>query len=212
MCRYVLAAIFVTGTIVGPAAGRVMAGPLTGADRAKVERELQASRTRFLEAIAGLSPAQWTFKAGPARWSIAEVAEHIVKAEGFIGGVVRESLVKGPADTAKAARHQPENATLDDGVLAAIRDRSKKAEAPAPIVPTGIYKTPRDAADAFTIARDQTIAYIRTTHDALRDQFSSQITGAELDGVQGFLTLSGHTDRHVAQIDEVKQSPGYPRR
>jgi hypothetical protein len=52
----------------------------------------------------------------------------------------------------EAARHRPENATLNDGVPG--RDsRSQKAEAPAPIVPTGRYKTPREAAGAFTIAR-----------------------------------------------------------
>jgi hypothetical protein len=33
-----------------------------------------------------------------------------------------------------------------------------------------------------------------------------------MDGVQGMLMLAAHTERHVAQIEEVKQSPGYPQR
>ncbi|MFI5231487.1 MAG: DinB family protein [Gemmatimonadales bacterium] len=172
--------------------------------------ELQSSRKQVVNALGGVSQAQWTFKAGPTRWSIAEVAEHIVKAEAFIGAVVRTSLLADPADTIKALQRRPSNAALDAHALAAIRDRTKKAEAPAPIVPIGLYKTPREAIDAFNRARDSTIAYVLTTHDDLRDHFSSQITGSELDGVEGLLTLSGHAERHVAQIDEVKRSAGYP--
>lgn len=211
MRRYLVAAALVfAGRFVAPAAVSPFDGPLTEVDRDRVESELQASRTLFLDAIAGLSPAQWTFKPGPTRWSIAEVAEHVVKAEGFIGAVVRESVATTPADTTTAAQRQPENPKLDDEALAAIRDRSKKAEAPAPIVPTGIYQTPQQAAEAFEIASASTIEYVRTTHADLRAHFSSQITGSPLDGVQLLLTLSGHTERHVAQIEEVKRSPGYP--
>ena len=187
-----------------------LAGPLNQADRDRVLSELNSSRKLFLESITGLSPAQWTFKAGPDRWSIAEVSEHIVAAEGFIGGIVRDT-VKTPADPAKAAQREAGNAKADAGLLAGIRDRGNKATAPAQIAPKGIYKTPADAADAFKTARGKTIDYIRTTRDDLRDHFSSQLIGAELDGVQGFLMLSGHTERHVAQIEEVKQSPGYPK-
>jgi hypothetical protein len=188
----------------------VLANPLNEVDRARLLNELDASRKRVVSSLAGVSQAQWTFKAGPARWSIAEVTEHIVKAEGFISAVVRKSLITEPADSAKAASHRPNNVTLDENALAAIRDRSKKVEAPAPIVPSGMYKTPREALDAFNHARDITIDYVRTTRDDLRDHFSSQITGNELDGVQGLLTLSGHVERHVAQIEEVKHSTGYP--
>lgn len=212
MRRFVSSIAFmVAAWVVAPAALSAFTGPLNDADRARILSELQASRKLFLDAIAGVSAAQWSFKAGPARWSIAEIAEHIVKAEGFIGGGVRESLLKFPTDTTKAARLRPDYAKLDDDALNAIRDRTRKAEAPAPIVPTGIYRTPLEAADAFKAARQRTLEYIRTTHDDLRDHFSAQITGSELDGVQGLLTLSGHTERHVAQIEEVKHSPGYPK-
>src|ERR1700682_3818862 len=57
-----------------------MAAPdqtLTKAERDKAVAELEGSRQMFLDATKGLSAAQWNFKAGPDRWSIAECAEHI---------------------------------------------------------------------------------------------------------------------------------------
>ena len=32
----------------------------------------------------------------------------------------------------------------------------------------------------------------------------------DLDGYQWLLLLASHTDRHVAQMQEVKAQPGYP--
>jgi hypothetical protein len=193
-------------------AATAFAGPLNESDRGRVLGELNASRKMFLDSIADLSPAQWTYKAGPDRWSIAEVSEHIVAAEGYLGGMVTKYMMSQPADPAKAAERQPMNAKIDETVLATLRDRTQKATAPGEITPKGIYKTPADAAEAFKAARGKTLEYARTTNDPLRDHFSEPVPGRTMDGVQGLLMLTGHTERHVAQIEEVKQSAGYPQR
>jgi hypothetical protein len=192
-------------------AASALAGPLNESDRERVLSELQTSRKMFLDSIANLSPAHWTYKAGPDRWSIAEVSEHIVAAEGFIGGMVTKKIMSAPADAAKAAERQPMNTKSDEAILTMMRDRAHKATAPGEITPKGIYKTPGEAADAFKAARDKTFEYVRTTNDPLREHFFEAFPGRTLDGVQGLLMLAGHTERHVAQIEEVKQSPGYPR-
>lgn len=189
-----------------------LAGPLTDSDRGRILTELQASRKQFLDSIAGLSQAQWTYKAGPDRWSIAEVSEHIIAAEDYIGSGLKGPLLSSPADPAKAEKRQPSNSMIDEKVLVMLRDRSQKATAPGEITPKGIYKTPQDAVDAFNAARDKTVEYVKTTQGDYRDHFFSPLPGAELDGVQGFLFLAGHNERHVEQIEEVKQSPGYPKK
>jgi hypothetical protein len=184
------------------------AGPLNQTDRERVLSELQASRKQFLDAISGLSQAQWTYKAGPDRWSIAEVAEHIIAAEGFIGSIVTMS---SPADPEKAEKRRPTVSRMDEAFLAGLRDRSRKATAPGEIVPKGIYKTPEEAADAFKAAREKTLEYARTTNDPLRDHFATPFPGFEMDGVQDLLMVAGHNERHVLQMLEVKESPGYPK-
>lgn len=193
------------------AALTAFAGPLNETDRARILTELDASQKQFLDSISGLTTAQWTYKAGPDRWSIGEVAEHIVAAEGYIGGNVMNLVDKSPADTAKAAQREPNNSKIDERVLVQLRDRSQKATAPGEITPKGIYKTPAEAVDAFQSARAKTVAFVKASKADMRDHFFSPFPGAELDGVQGFLFLCGHNERHVEQIEEVKQSPGYPK-
>jgi DinB superfamily len=190
----------------------LFAGPLTESDRGRALSELQASRKLFLDSIANLSQAQWTYKAGPDRWSIAEVSEHIIAAESYIGSMIPKVIMTAPADTPKAEKRSADNPKTDEMILTFMRDRSKKASAPGEIVPKGIYKTPAEAASAFKAAREKTLDYVRGTNDALRDHFFAPQPGNEMDGVQALLMLAGHNERHVAQIEEVKASPGYPKR
>src|SRR5438128_9091601 len=83
------------------AASAQTAQTLTQADRDKAVAELEGSRQAFLDATKGLSPAQWNFKAGPDRWSIAECAEHIALSEEFIFGVVTKQVMSSPVTPEK---------------------------------------------------------------------------------------------------------------
>src|SRR5947209_13057300 len=65
-------------------------------ERAHVIKLLQDSQKEFLDAVEGLSDAQWTFKAGPDRWSVGETAEHIMLSEGLLFGQVRQALASPP--------------------------------------------------------------------------------------------------------------------
>jgi len=197
------------------AASTLLASPAdTGAfdksDRERVLSELHASRKQFLDAIANLSQAQWTWKAGPDRWSIAEVAEHIIAAETFIGDMRTKQIMTSPADPGKAEQRHAAITKMDEGFLASLRDRSQKASAPGEIVPKGIYKTPKEAAEAFKAAREKTLDYVRTTNDPLREHFTKAFGSFEMDGVQALLMIAGHNERHVLQMLEVKASPGFP--
>ena len=76
---------------------QAFAQPLTQQERDSLLKHLQGTRQAFLESIADLSDAQWTFRAGPDRWSIAEVAEHIAISETTILHIVTDQIMKGPA-------------------------------------------------------------------------------------------------------------------
>ena len=52
----------------------VFAQSLAPADRASGVKFLETTRDGVVEATKGLSEAQWKFKAGPDRWSVAEDA------------------------------------------------------------------------------------------------------------------------------------------
>ncbi len=61
-------------------------------ERAHVIKLLKDSQKEYLAAVEGLTDAQWSFKAGPDRWSIGETAEHIMLAEASLFGQVEQAM------------------------------------------------------------------------------------------------------------------------
>jgi DinB superfamily len=182
---------------------------LSQADRDKAVTELQGSRQAFLDATKGLSPAQWNFKAGPDRWSIAECAEHIALSEDFIFGLVTDRVMKSPLAPEKRDAVKGK----DDSILKMMQDRSHKATAPEPIDPTKRPMPAEDSVKQFLASRTRTIEYVKTTQDDLRDHFADHPVPAigTLDAYQWILLISGHARRHTLQILEVKADPNFPK-
>lgn len=176
------------------------------------ERELAASyfkttRQKFLESVAGLSEAQWKFKPAPESWSIAEVAEHIALSEETIFGLVTQRIMKSPA----APEKKEEARDKDQIVLKAIPDRSRKAQAPEMLKPTGRWTTQADLVKDFGASRDRTIAYVNETSDDLRSHFLPHPILKTLDAYQWLLLIAAHSERHTFQINEVKADPKFPK-
>lgn len=195
--------------IVALAAPAFTQQTLSQADRDKAVAEFEGSRQAFLDATKGLSPAQWNFKAGPDRWSIAQCAEHIALSEDFIFGVVMNQVLKTPLDPQKRDAVKGK----DEGIVKLLQDRSHKATAPEPIDPTKRTMTPEDSVKQFLASRARTIDYLKTTQDDLRDHFFDHPVPAigTLDAYQWLLLISGHTRRHTLQILEVKADPNFPK-
>ena len=182
---------------------------ISQADRDKAITELEGSRQAFLDATKSLSEAQWNFKAGPDRWSIAQCAEHIALSEDFIFGLVVNKVMKTPVDPQKRDAVKGK----DEGILKLMQDRTHKATAPEPIDPTKRTMSPEQSVKQFLASRDRHIEYLKTTQDDLRDHFFDHPVPAigTLDAYQWILLISGHTRRHTLQILEVKADPNFPK-
>jgi hypothetical protein len=181
------------------------AAPISQQDRDTLIKDLQASRTAFLNAIADVkTEAQWNYKPSPDRWSVAECAAHIIAAEQYF----RDSIAAALKSPALPVAQQ---STAGDATIAKmVRDRSSKFQAPAALEPQGKVVPKAQAITDFEATRAKTLDYVRTTQDPLREHGAGtppQVTTA----YQLVLMLSGHTERHTAQLLEVKASPGYPR-
>lgn len=182
---------------------------LTQAERDSAVAELQGSRQAFLDATKGLTPAQWAFKAGPDRWSIAECAEHIALSEDFIFGVVTDRVLKSaPAPEKRAAVKGK-----DEMLVKMLQDRTHKATAPEPIDPVKKPMAAEDSVKQFLASRAHTIEFIKTTQEDLRDHFQDHPAPpiGTLDAYQWILLISGHSRRHTLQILEVKADPNFPK-
>ncbi|MGH9719819.1 MAG: DinB family protein [Bryobacteraceae bacterium] len=195
----------IIGTLLAVAVSSVApAEPLTQGERDRAMSHLHATRKALLDSVAGLSEAQWKFKAGEDRWSVAECAEHLTVSEEFLFKLVTEKVMQAPP-----AKADPE---MDAKILKMLTDRSQKAQAPEFLKPSNRWATPVQMMDDFKKRRDETIAYVQTTQDDLRGHAVPHPAFKMLDGYQWILLISGHAERHTAQINEVKADPKFPKK
>lgn len=187
------------------------ADPLSKGERDQAMSHLHGSRKQILDLIGPLSEAQWTFKAGPERWSIAECAEHITETENFLRGMIVQSAKKLPLDEAKRTERSAKKEESAKAVLTRMTDRSKTAAAPGEARPTGRYATKAALVTALNTRRDETIRYVETTEDDLRGRFFKMGPTMEMDLYEMILMISGHSERHLLQMKEVTAAPGYPK-
>jgi hypothetical protein len=192
---------------VPPKTSAAASSTLTKEERDRAVEYLKQTQKDFVAATEGLSDAQWKFKAAPDRWSIAEVSEHIAIAEQTIWELVSGKIMKSPATPEKAAEAKGK----DEIILTRVPDRSRKAQAPEQLKPTGRWATRAALVKDFESKRAQEIAYLTETKDDLRNHFEEHPALKTLDAYQWLIFNGAHCKRHTAQILEVKADPNYPK-
>ena len=182
-------------------------GTLTKEERDHAIEYLKQTQKDFLASIDGVSEAQWTFKAAPDKWSIAETAEHIAVTEQTIWDLVSGKIMKGPPAPEKAEAAKGK----DETILTVIPDRSRKAQAPERLKPTGKWATRAALTKDFEALRGKEIAYVTETKEDLRNHFEEHPFLKTMDAYQWIIFNGAHCKRHTAQILEVKADPNYPK-
>ena len=178
---------------------------LTSEELKKATNHLQKTSADFLASTEDLSAAQLNFKSTPARWSVAEIAEHIASAEDFLMGLIQGQVMKGSPRTEPADLHE-----IDDFVLQAIADRTNTIQAPEPLAPTNRFGSMDASRDHFKESRAKTLAFLKQTPD-LREHAMDSPLGKKLDAYQWLLFISAHCERHIKQIKEVKADENFPK-
>ena len=181
------------------------AEPVSKDELKRATDHLRKTSAAFLAATEGLSEAQWNFKQAPVRWSVAECAEHIAATEDALMGMVKEKVMaSGPRTDAANVKE------IDDFVLTVISDRTKKAQAPEPLLPTKRFGSPAETIKHFKNSRAETLKFVSSTKD-LREHATESPLKKELDAYQWVLFVSAHCERHTKQIHEVKADAGFPK-
>ena len=196
-----------TSPTAAPNTSAAPTSTLTKADRDRAIEYLKQTQKEFLASIEGVSQSQWKFKAAPDKWSIAETAEHIALTEQTIWDLVSEKIMKSPATPEKAAEVKGK----DETILTVIPDRSRKAQAPERLQPTGKWPNRAALAKDFEALRGKEIAYVTDTKEDLRSHFGDHPFLKTMDAYQWIIFNGAHCKRHTAQILEVKADPNYPK-
>lgn len=205
MKRSLLPAFLLTAGII-MSAFRVAPGTLTAEERKYAVEYFAKTRARLLGDLKGLSENQLTWKADTSRWSIYQCMEHIALAENLIWQWVQMTEHQAPTpDKRNGAK-----ATTDE-LVKQMLDRSHKFNAPEMLRPETRFSSTAAAVEAYTLRRDSTMEYIRTTQDDLKDHFVTHPVFGVIDLYQALVMLAAHSERHTLQIEEVMADPHFPK-
>lgn len=174
----------------------------TEKDREFALKYLGETKDDYIKQLTGLSDAQLNFRAAEGRWTIAEIAEHIIVVENALFGMFTNTKAATPKceDVPRIA---------DTTLILAITNRMQKFQAPEQVRPNGRWKTKEDLITNFEKTRAATVEYIKANKADLRSTFVQSPMGT-IDSLQGILFVAGHGDRHFAQLKEVKADAKYP--
>ncbi|HEV8284476.1 MAG TPA: DinB family protein [Chitinophagaceae bacterium] len=178
----------------------------TEADRKYLVANLIRTRDEIIRETQNLSEQQWNFKESPERWSINEVVEHLAIWELLLDREVSQALVAGL---------QPElakNVKSDSLILAFLMEDKPHitTDYTKPFtftVPMGLNQGKNNLA-WFLKMRNESIEYLDSTTQDLRYYFLRAGRG---NVHQVYITIFGHTDRHLKQIKKIKVNVNYPK-
>lgn len=197
--------ILITFSVLILAAFTSVETPMTKSERTAAINELNATKTRVTTTVKDLSKAQLNFKSNPKAWSIAECLEHIAISEQNIFGLLIGAL-ETPADASKRGDVK----MTDQQLLDIIRSRDAKVKTGEAFEPTGKYGSYQATLEAFKNKRHDNTGYVQNTQDDLRNRYA-QLPFGTVDAYQVILFMSGHTERHVRQMEEVKAHIDFPK-
>ena len=173
----------------------------------EIFEQIDRTRGRLLRAVEGLSERQQHFRTAPDRWSVAQLCEHLATVEGNVAGLVGRLLARAEESGAPG---RLEGAPFDPVSIEEFveRGRGVRIEAPERLRPADA--TPL----ADSLAR---LAESRAALHALRPRIERadgrslrfpHPAWGPLDLYQWLLFVGAHEDRHLAQIEAVKEAMG----
>jgi len=173
---------------------------------AEIYEAIDKARAQLLSSVEGLSDVQHSFRTAPDRWSIADVLEHLSLVEGQLARLFHVMIAKAEAAAAGEGAASFAPVSIEDS-LAPLR--TQKLQAPEGARPSG-QVAPAEAVARLTESR----ASIRALRPRLEQVDGTAVryphpAAGPINIYQWLLFVGAHEDRHRAQIEDVKRSPGF---
>jgi hypothetical protein len=174
----------------------------TEEDRAYLLENLLRSRADLIAAVENLSEEQWNFKEDESRWSINQIVEHVAIYELLFMDQIAVALQMG--EFPQIDKYPPDSLFLGDNPESQVT-----TDFTGPFsytVPLGNNEGP-DNLTWLLKMREESIEFVRNEKRNLRIYYFS----FALNVHQKLMQIFSHTDRHLKQINKVKQHPEYPK-
>ncbi|MDT7833299.1 DinB family protein [Flavobacteriaceae bacterium S356] len=164
--------------------------------------ELNKSRNNLLKSIANLNAIQLNFKSDTTSWSISENTEHVTLFIDEVFEILEESL-ELPANPER----RKDVKFSDKELIDFIQNRANKNKTLEDFEPRSTYGDHVETVNILEKKLAKHINYLKTTKDDLRNHY---VNFGTVDAYQIFLYMAAHTNRHVAQIKEIKNHINFP--
>lgn len=178
---------------------------LSNIERKYAIEKLEITKEKLNNGLQSLSENQLAYKPSAEIWNVNEILEHIALGENGIWQAVRQGLTKDADESRRI-----EVLVTDETVYNRTASRSTKLISPEVIKPVGKFSNAEAALAFFNKRRDATIDYVKSTQDDLRNRYWKHPTAGVIDLFQTILFIAGHSERHTAQITELKQHQAFP--
>ncbi len=176
----------------------------TSSDRKFLVANLERTKLEILKETQNLSVEQFSYKEDSTKWSIGQVLEHLG---------LYERIFSQEADIMLSSTPEPELDSLsqpDTSYINWMNDPSPhKAEWNAE--PLGLMKG-SDNLSFFLFGRNHIIDFIKNTTYDLKAHFTYRWGNEKRRSIHALMVVHfGHTDRHLRQINRIKNSPNFPK-
>lgn len=160
-------------------------------------KSLADTQKALLSTIELVSEEQFIAQPAKDKWSMAELVEHII--------LVDNSILKGLHKFGATPSTEPIVSKLAiENIVSAVSNRSRKIPAPKYFIPKGVFTTKAAAIEGFKGHRAKIDEFIKTTDLPLKFVgFPHPIFGM-LNGLDWFVFMAGHCERHRLQMEEGK--------
>ncbi len=176
----------------------------TEADRKYLIENLIRSRDQLLKETEGLSEKQWNFKEAPDRWSINEVVEHINLWELLFQHEMNRGFQAG-AQPERIKTARPDSYFLDFIMEEKPHHSAEYTKPFTYTIPMNLNSL-KSNVSWFLKMRNESVEYVKSSHEDLRLYFNSYGSIHQI-----YIYAFGHTDRHLRQIQKIKQHTNYPK-
>lgn len=174
---------------------------MTPEERRLILDQMEQARAAIRAEVKNLSDDQAAWRPDPSRWSIRDCVEHIALAEKMLLDLIQN----------RSYPFEPVTAGREDSYQRHVQNRARKFQAPDGVHPDGHLTSLEAALNAFDQARESSVHYIETVDDDLRARKTVHPVAGEVTCRECLGLLIGHPLRHLDQIREIMQTPGFPR-
>jgi DinB family protein len=180
---------------------------MTADERAQVIKWMNDTQKEYLDRLEHVSEAQWNWRPAPFRWTVGEIAEHIMLTEARLFSAVQRAMA-----TPENPDWQAKTKGKDAFIERALPNRGVRAQAPVEIRPTG--KLTRDeVVRRYKELRARALEFARTTDAPLKAHTIEHPFPIfnTLNAYDWLIYIPLHNERHNKQMAEVMAAPGYPK-